>query len=96
MGANVQRCTTLYNAVMSKTTTGARLRLLEPLAGDLADFCEAHYGVEEIKIIRRALRAFIDAELKSDGAARERYSEARKKRLAGDRPQIHVVNGDKD
>jgi hypothetical protein len=79
---------------MAKHSTGARYQLGEPLAGDLVDFCEAHYGTSEIEMIRRAVRVFIDSELKTDSAARTRFDAARKKRLSESRPNVRVLRPD--
>lgn len=66
---------------MAKKTTGSRLQLGEPLASDLADFCEAHYGAPEIRIIREALRQFIDTRLGAEPEVARRFEEARRKRI---------------
>jgi hypothetical protein len=83
---------------MAKKTTGSRLQLGEPLASDLADFCEAHYGAPEIRIIREALRLFIDAQLAAEPKTRKRFQAARDMRLAQSGGNVVVLpkktNGD--
>lgn len=68
---------------MARKTTGSRLQLGEPLASDLADFCEAHYGAPEIRIIREALRQFIDARLAVEPEVAKRFAAARAVRVGG-------------
>ena len=58
-----------------------RWKLTEPLASDLLDFCEAHRGSPEHRIIADALRAFIDERLAAEPELRKRFDEARRKRL---------------
>lgn len=70
------------------TKPGGRLPLDEPLAGDLADFCAAHYGAPEREIYKAALRAFIDSRLHAEPEMRKRYDEAKRARLGGDTPKI--------
>ena len=76
---------------MARKSTGSRFQLGEPLASDLTDFSEAHYSAPEVEIIRRAVRAFIDAELENDPAGRRRFDEARRTRLAAERPAVALV-----
>jgi hypothetical protein len=66
---------------MARRSTGSRFNLGEPYASLLADFCEANRGSPEIRIIREALKFFIEHELATDGKIRERFEEARLKRL---------------
>lgn len=54
----------------------------ERLTDDLADFCAACYGAPKVRVIRRAVRCFIDAELAEKPELRRRFNEARDKRLA--------------
>ena len=63
-------------------TTGAKLGLPEPLAGDLADFCAASWGPPECNIVQAALRAFIDEHLSKEPELRKRYEDAKAKRRA--------------
>ncbi len=83
---NVHRCTS-----MSKKPTDARYQLGEPLAGDLQDFCAAHYNAPASDIIRTALREFIDARLAVEPEMRKRYEAARKARLAGGNDKIRLL-----
>lgn len=66
---------------MARPSKGARLNLGEPWASDLKDFCEAHYGVAEVKIIRYALDAFIKDRLAAEPEVRKRFEAARKRRI---------------
>lgn len=75
-------------------TTGSRLRLGEPLASDLADFCAAHYDIPELNIVRVALREFIDARLASEPEMRKRFESARKERLKDRDVPLSVVQSD--
>ena len=56
------------------------------------DFCEANYGAPAIRIIREAVRQFIDESLENEPALRKRFEEARLKRLKASKP-ISVVKG---
>lgn len=76
---------------MAKKTTGSRFNLGEPLDTDLADFCEAHYGAPEVRVIREALRLFIDGRLAAEPELRKRFEEARRKRLGALAEQENVV-----
>ena len=58
-----------------------RWKLREPLASEFLDFCEAHRGAPEHRIIADALRAFIDERLAAEPELKKRYEEARRKRL---------------
>jgi hypothetical protein len=71
-----------------------RLPLPEPLAGDLVDFCEAHYGAPEREVIRSALRAFIDSRLEAEPEMRKRYDAAKKTRLGLPTPKIVKLRSD--
>jgi hypothetical protein len=71
-----------------KDRRSGRIPLDEPLAGDLMDFCTAHYGAPEREIIRAALRAFIDAKLDAEPEMRKRYNAAKKERLGGGSPKL--------
>jgi hypothetical protein len=67
---------------MAKRKTGSRSNLGEPYAGLLADFCEANRGSPEVRIIRDALKFFIEHELEAEPRLRERFDAARERRLA--------------
>jgi hypothetical protein len=72
-------------------TTGSRLGLDEPLASDLVDFCEAHRGSPEKRIVADALRAFIDERLDAEPELRKRFEDARRKRLGIKEDKIRLV-----
>ena len=72
-------------------TTGTRLGLDEPLASDLMDFCEAHRGAPEKRVVADALRAFIDERLSVEPELRKRFEEARRKRLGIKEDKIRLV-----
>ena len=65
---------------MTGETGGFRLDLGEPLAGMLADFCEAFFGANKTKVIREALHEFIPAKLDANPERAQRYYELRRKR----------------
>ncbi len=79
---------------MPARTTGSRLDLGEPLATELVDFCEAHRGAPAIRIIRDALREFIDNKLAAETELRRRYDQAREKRLAKTSKTMRLVRPD--
>jgi len=66
---------------MARKSTGSRYRLGEPLSSDLAAFCEALLGTGEIRVIREALRTYMDQRLTAEPELRRRYDVARKKQL---------------
>ena len=76
---------------MAKRSTGARFNLGEPWDSDLADFCEANFGAPATEIVRRAVKAFIDNHLEDEPALRERFHEARKKRLGANGDNIKLL-----
>ncbi len=53
------------------------LKLPDDLALDLWAFCELHYGAPHNRIIEKAVRKFIDDELRGDAVARARFDEIR-------------------
>ncbi|MBI3452306.1 MAG: hypothetical protein HY057_05635 [Rhodospirillales bacterium] len=63
------------------TKPRGRWKLHEPLANELLDFCEAHRGAPEQRIIADALRAFIDERLAAEPELKKRFDAARQKRL---------------
>jgi hypothetical protein len=67
---------------MPKQSNDARLKLGEPLAGKLKDFCAASYNCSQIEVIREALDEHIDRRLDEPGLKR-RFEAARKRRLGG-------------
>ena len=64
------------------TGAGTKLDLPPELIADLRDFCEAHYGAPQNRIVREAVQQFIQAELAAEPQLRKRFDEARSKRLA--------------
>lgn len=58
-----------------------RWKLPEALFYDFQDFCEAHRGSPENRIIADALRAFIADRLAAEPELRKRFEEARRERL---------------
>ena len=84
----------MYNYVellMARKSSGARFNLGEPWAGELADFCEAHYGAPEVRIIREALAFFISTQLTAEPETKRRFLEARKKRLENSGNKVAVA-----
>jgi hypothetical protein len=79
------------NGPMPARTTGSRLKLGQPLADDLLDFCEAHRGAPEIRIIRDALRTFIDERLDAEPELKKRFHEARRRRLGAAGENIAIL-----
>ena len=49
----------------------------DDLAVDLAAFSEAHYGAPVSRIVREAVRQFIDAKLNAEPSLRQRFVAAR-------------------
>lgn len=66
-------------------STGARHRLGEPLASELADFCAVNYEIDDIKVIRAAVKEHIDRVLSENDGMRRAYEIKRKRRLAAQR-----------
>ncbi len=62
----------------------------EELESRLADFCEAHYGSPQARIVREALDAFINSQLEKEPELRKRFEAARDKRLglSGDKVRL--------
>ncbi|MPZ39892.1 MAG: hypothetical protein GEU95_17900 [Rhizobiales bacterium] len=74
-----------------KPTTGARYGITGPLQDDLIDFCEAHRGAPIDRIIRDALRAFIDDRLAAEPELKKRFDEARRLRLGAKDSVVQLV-----
>ena len=74
----------------------ARLKLGEPLASDLADFCAANFDAPQMGIVRRAVERFIKDHLDNDLAMRRRYEDARKARLSGKDGNLRLLRRDSD
>ena len=90
----------MYNAVpfrtMAPKSKDGRVRLLEPLATDMAAFrATIGMGATEIGVIRDAVRAFIDARLEDDDF-RARFEAERAKIVAAKTKPIRLVKGDED
>jgi hypothetical protein len=66
---------------MARKTTGSRYRLGEPLNSELAAFCDALVGTLEIRVIREALRMYMDHRLATEPELRRRYEVALKKQM---------------
>jgi len=64
--------------------------LPEDLAVDLWAFSEAHYGAPEARVVRSALRLFIDAQLAGEPQTRQRFNEA-KARLLRSRDNVRAI-----
>ena len=76
---------------MPPKSRDSRIRLLEPLATDLAAFRAAMgMGVTEIGVIREAVRAFIDDRLK-DQQFRTRFEAEREQIVRSNREPIRLV-----
>jgi len=78
-----------------RLSTKKLLELPADLALDLAALCEAHYGAAATEIIRRALRRFIDSELRGEPKVRERFLEARRQLGDSKARGIRLVDGGK-
>ncbi|WP_421938124.1 hypothetical protein [Pelagibius sp.] len=82
--------------IMVSSPQKGRWKLEEPLASDLVDFCEAHRGAPERRIIADALRAFIDERLAAEPELKKRFDEARRKRLGQVEKVVKLVDGKED
>jgi hypothetical protein len=80
---------------MAHPSKGSRLKLGEPLASELADFCAAAWGAPEINIVRVALESFMRERLAKEPELRERYEDARKKRLGARADKIRLLHPEK-
>lgn len=76
---------TISAMVGRRRTTGSRLRLGEPIASELADFCAVNYEIDEIKVIREAVAEHIHRKLSENEGMRREYEAQRKRRLAAER-----------
>lgn len=70
---------------------GFRLDLGEPWASDLADFCAANYKGSQTEVIREALAAHIHGRLSREPVLRERFEEARRRRLGALGENVSVL-----
>lgn len=73
---------------MARPSKDAKLQLGEPWASKLADFCEANFNAPQKEVIRNAINMLIDDYLANEPRMRERYEEARKKRLSKEKCDI--------
>ncbi len=64
----------------------------EELRASLGDFCEAHYGAPQSRIVREALKAFIEAQLAAEPELRKRFDWARKTRLSKAGQNVRVLD----
>ena len=64
------------------------------MASEFLDFCEAHRGAPEQRIIADALRAFIDERLDAEPELKKRFDAARKKRLGEEEKPIRLIKND--
>jgi len=76
------------------TTTGSRLNLDEPLRSEFADYLAAKDDASPKTVIHRAIRAYMDADLKANAGIRERYEQLRSARREG-RNGLRVVRPEK-
>jgi len=53
----------------------------EPLKSDFADFCAVLYEVDDIKVIRKAVREHMNKVLNENDGIRREYEARRKRRL---------------
>jgi hypothetical protein len=53
------------------------VKLPEDLSIDLWAFCEAHYGAAMARIVREALRMFINTQLAKEPETKRRFEEAK-------------------
>ena len=58
---------------MAPRSKGKRLGLGEPVQTMLADFCTAQHDATERTVIRSAVKAYIEDQLRKDAATRELY-----------------------
>jgi hypothetical protein len=65
---------------MAKPYNDKKLRLGEPLATMLRDFCTANYNGTALDVIREAVREHIERRIK-ETVMGERYEKARRERL---------------
>jgi hypothetical protein len=71
---------------------GKLIDLGEPLQASLDAFCEAHYGAPQVRIIREAVRAFIEAALATEPELRKRYDAARERVLEDVGGNVRVLD----
>jgi hypothetical protein len=67
---------------MAKEYNDRKIGLGEPYASMLKDFCAASYKAAALDVIREAIRIHIEGRLANEPVMRQRYEEARRKRLS--------------
>lgn len=88
-------CLDLPGNCMAPNSKDSRIRLLEPLATDMAAFRAAvGMGATEIGVIRDAVRAYIDMKVAGDKALKKRYEAERKKLMAAKVRPLRLVKSD--
>jgi hypothetical protein len=80
---------------VAKPYTDKKLKLGEPLASKLRDFCAANYDAPALNIIREAVDEHIEARLQNR-EMRERFESARRTRLGEAKKVVRLAskNGD--
>ena len=53
----------------------------DEVEGLLQDFCEAHYGAPEVRILRESVKFFVDESLSAEPEVKKRFEAARQQRL---------------
>ena len=80
------------NKALKSGPTSLPVQLLpEELSIDLMAFCEAHYGASKARIVREALRLFIDTQLAEEPQTRKRFDQV-KERLSRQDAGVYVLN----
>jgi len=59
----------------------------------LADFCAASDGTPKVRVIRNAVKFYIDYRREKESELAKRMDEARKRRLAPQRGKITILKG---
>jgi hypothetical protein len=67
------------------------MKLPDDLRIDLEAFCEANWGAPAARIVRAALREFIDAHLAVEPALRERYLSEKARIVGGAGDALRLV-----
>lgn len=78
---------------MTRKFSDKKLKIGDPLATQLMDFCAANYNAPTIEVIREALREHIARRLENP-EMKERYDEARRQRLGLEETVVHLVSKD--
>ena len=84
---------------MSRTgrprSTGSRLDLDEPLAGEYEDFLKAHHTASSKDVLQKAIRAFIEADLANNQGVREEYDTLRRARRERNGNNVRLIKPEK-